>query len=159
MKIAGRRNHPRLDLAGVEIVILTKMCTDFVELVDGDGVLNEVDPVIERLFPDAYNDPEASAEYAELTRGWLRDERVERVRLCLGELEQAASDTGSIDLSGPEVLDRWLRVLTDLRLALGTRLGVDADFDIDDTDADADGRHIYVWLTAMQDAMVTTVLR
>jgi hypothetical protein len=50
--------------------------------------------------------------------------------------------------------------LNDLRLALGTRLGVTAEDDPDDPAFHADGgRLLYHWLTWFQDALVATVLR
>jgi hypothetical protein len=47
-------------------------------------------------------------------------------------------------------------VLNDLRLALGTRLGIteDDDPDLDPVDPAAQSRVIYYWLTALQDSVV-----
>jgi hypothetical protein len=52
-------------------------------------------------------------------------------------------------------------VLNDLRLALGTRLGVteEDDHDVDATDPREQPRLIYYWLTAVQDSVVHGLMR
>ena len=52
-------------------------------------------------------------------------------------------------------------MLNDLRLALGTRLGVTEDepTDIDPADPRAQSWAVYYWLTALQDALVQTAMR
>ena len=57
----------------------------------------------------------------------------------------------------PEVAQRWLIVLNDMRLALGTRLGVTAEGfeEIDPDDPEAAARAAYYWLTAIQDELLT----
>ena len=60
----------------------------------------------------------------------------------------------------PDAVDRWIRVLNDLRLTLGTRLGIAADDDyaLDAADPDVQERARYVWLTALQDLLVTSLM-
>jgi hypothetical protein len=88
------------------------------------------DPVLARLFPDAYRldvDPEhaeAAADYRRFTSGDLHEQKAAGLRLVQATLPAAG---------GPVVLDdaaaeAWLTALTDLRLALGVRLGVTDDF-------------------------------
>jgi hypothetical protein len=50
-----------------------------------------------------------------------------------------------------EAADRWLRVLNDLRLALGTRLGVTEQDELDDQEPAV---QLYHWLSAVQDLLV-----
>jgi hypothetical protein len=87
------------------------------------------DPVLARLFPDAYRldvDPEhadAAADYRRFTTGDLHEQKAAGLRLVQATLPAAG---------GPVVLDdaaadAWLTALTDLRLALGVRLGVTDD--------------------------------
>ena len=87
------------------------------------------DPVLARLFPDAYRldvDPEqaeAAADYRRFTTGDLHEQKAAGLRLVQATLPAAG---------GPVVLDEaaaeaWLTALTDLRLALGVRLGVTDD--------------------------------
>jgi hypothetical protein len=57
----------------------------------------------------------------------------------------------------------WLGVLTDLRLALGTRLGVTEDNHeelaaLPDDDPRAGTFHVYDWLTFLQETLVRAVM-
>jgi hypothetical protein len=79
------------------------------------------DPVRTRLFPDAYEDEEDSAAYRDMTGGDLsavKLEALDRVAESLGQ-----GGPAKIKL-GDEEAEAWIRVLTDMRLAIGTRLGV-----------------------------------
>ena len=60
-----------------------------------------------------------------------------------------------LDLTDPADATRWLQVLNDLRLALGTRLGISEDDDEPDLDdPEQQPRLLYHWLTAVQDTVV-----
>jgi hypothetical protein len=123
-----------------------------------DGDVDPNDELAQRLYPAAYrDDPEAQREYRSLTEASLRALRAERVDACRADLARA----DDLDLGDPDVARRWLQVLNDLRLALGTRLGVTEDdhHEIDPTDPEAQPRMIYVWLTAVQDSLVSGLLR
>ena len=95
----------------------------------------ERDPVIARLYPDVRpDDPAWSAGFRDLVRGDLDDARREQIAAV-----EASLDARTIDDADAEA---WLHVLNDLRLVLGTRLGVvedgdDASFDPEDPDAAA----------------------
>ena len=105
---------------------------------DGEGdpsAWAETDPVLARLYPDVRpDDPAWSAGFRDLVRGDLDDARRENIAAV-----EASLDARTIDDVDAEA---WLHVLNDLRLVLGTRLGViddgdDASFDPEDTDAAA----------------------
>jgi hypothetical protein len=105
---------------------------------DGEGdpsAWAETDPVLARLYPDVRpDDPAWSAGFRDLVRGDLDDARREHIAAV-----EASLDARTIDDADAEA---WLHVLNDLRLVLGTRLGViddgdDASFDPEDTDAAA----------------------
>ena len=95
----------------------------------------DADPVIARLYPDVRpDDPAWSAGFRDLVRGDLDDARREHIAAV-----EASLDARTIDDADAEA---WLHVLNDLRLVLGTRLGVvddgdDASFDPEDPDAAA----------------------
>lgn len=84
------------------------------------------DPVLARLFPDAYRvdvDPahaEAAADYRRFTAGDLHATKAAGLRLVQDTLP-AAGGTVVLD---DETADAWMTVLTDLRLALGARLEI-----------------------------------
>jgi hypothetical protein len=65
-------------------------------------------------------------------------------------------ENGGKVLLTPEQADAWLSGLNDVRLALGTNLGIDADTpdELDPDDPRAPHLDIYHWLTWMQDSLV-----
>ncbi len=122
---------------------------------------DRADPAVERLFPDVYPDDEAAA--AEFRR-YTADE------LTAGKLDQAQrvldmlpADGGQVRLDEPAA-EAWLRALTDVRLVLGTRLGVADDTDLAEELDDAVARDptsarvallsVYGYLTYLQDSLV-----
>lgn len=79
------------------------------------------DPVRARLLPDGVlDDPEAAAEFRRFAQTTL----LERKRADAGALRRAAASPGVIDVAEARPL---LGALNDLRLMLGTRLGVTED--------------------------------
>jgi Domain of unknown function (DUF2017) len=143
-------------LEPVEVELLRSLLAEFEALLDADDAGSA--PVRERLSPSAYpDDLEADAEYRTLTAGGLRAERDARIAACRAEL----SEPGEIDLAAPDAGRRWIQVLNDLRLALGTRLGISEDDEagLDPTDPDVQPRTVYYWLTAVQDEVVQALMR
>ena len=130
------------------------------------------DPVLARLFPNAYpDDEEAAGEFRRFTEGSLRDGKARNAVLIIDQLEEAGlpaeveEDGLWIDVE----LDRsqanaWLRSFTDIRLALATRLGVeegDEDYwlTLPDDDPRSQLHEIYEWLGYLQDTLVASVSR
>ena len=139
----------------VEVALLQSLLDELTVVLhaeaDGD------DPVSQRLFPTAYpGNDDADAEYRSLTEESLRSERLDRVSACVADL----AGGGDVELADPEVARRWIQTLNDLRLALGTRLGVSEDDPpVDPQDPDQQPRVVYYWLTAVQDSVVTGLMR
>jgi hypothetical protein len=77
------------------------------------------DPSLERLFPPAYEDAGDEAEYRRL----MRDELLDGRRRALRVLEETLDE----ERLTAEQAESWLTALNDLRLVLGTRLGVSDD--------------------------------
>jgi hypothetical protein len=137
--------------------------------LEDDDPSRPTDPVVLRLFPDGYRDDEAAAEFRRFTERSLRDAKAGTAATTLATLEALElPEAGTEDVSerekirlrlNPAEADAWLRTLTDLRLALGTRLGVEQD-DEEHWDALSDGdprRHIhdvYEWLGWVQETLV-----
>jgi hypothetical protein len=61
---------------------------------------------------------------------------------------------------GVEQADAWLSALNDVRLALGTTLGVSEDMpdDLPDDDPRAPHLGVYHWLTWMQESLVAALI-
>lgn len=110
------------------------------------------DPLARRLFPVAYpDDPERETGYRLLAGEELRASR----RAALEIMRNTAEATV---LTEDEV-NAWLQSINALRLVLGTRLDVQEDDDgmIDADDPDANAKALYHYLSALTDAIVTSL--
>lgn len=87
-----------------------------------------LDPALARLLPRAYDDDEDAAEFRRLTESDLRLAKVNRLRQWFQAL------TGpSMKIYVPvEEAGDWVAALTDVRLVLATRLGVESAEDAED---------------------------
>ena len=121
-----------------------------------DGALDPDDPVRRRLYPAGYDDREAAAEFRALTESSLTRERTDRISRCTADL--ALDDDLSLD---DEAGQRWIQVLNDLRLALGTRLEITEDDDLAVVEGEPSDprRAIYQWLTVVQDSLVRALMK
>lgn len=125
-------------------------------LDDGPGAQPPEDPVLARLFPDGYKeDPEAAGEFRRYTEHGLREGKLAGARTVLAEMPGKG---GRVRLSEADA-QVWLRVLNDVRLALGVRLGISEDYEHDLANVDtADPRaaylQVYDWLTFLQETLV-----
>ncbi|MEX2291845.1 MAG: DUF2017 domain-containing protein [Mycobacteriales bacterium] len=114
------------------------------------------DPALARLLPDAYGDDEAAAgDFRRYTEGDLRAGKRANATVLLSTLAPLAGRGGRL------VLDRdqaaaWLGCLNDLRLVLGTRLGVTEETELDPRDEDprAQALQVYGWLGWLQESLL-----
>jgi hypothetical protein len=153
----------RVRMAVPEADTLTSLLTDLINALQ-PGALDPKDPVYRRLYPDGYHESaEAADAFRSLTESSLQEERLGRAEQCLAGLASAGRaptglGKGKIDATlDAETGQRWLQVLNDMRLAIGTRIGItedDASFDFDPADEDSMPRAIYAYLTGVQDALV-----
>jgi Domain of unknown function (DUF2017) len=112
------------------------------------------DPSLERLFPPAYDDKRAAAEYRRL----MHDELLAGHHKALDVLETTADRE---QLTAEEA-EAWLGALNDLRLVLGTRLDVREDTfaeGLDLSDPRAPELAVYGYLTWLQDELVAALSR
>lgn len=126
------------------------------------------DPVLARLFPDAYGDPgadpggdeaEAAGDFRRYTEMGLRDGKRDAAATVLKALPDAG---GTIVLDG-EQAQVWLRALNDVRLALGTRLDISEEWYDEAVHLDRDDPRMpmfaaYDWLTMLQESLVQALL-
>ena len=125
------------------------------------------DPVLARLFPSAYaDDEEASADFRRFTEGGLRDGKAAASGSIIDTLEDAGlppeltEDGLVIDVElTPGEAETWMRAFTDIRLALATRLGVEAGDEhywhsLPDDDPRAQAHDIYEWVGYLQETVV-----
>ena len=140
----------------------------FESLMDFSGPTTEPDdPVLARLFPTAYqDDEEAAAEFRRYTESGLRDGKAAGAASVIDTLEEAGLPTELteeglvIDVEIDQATaEAWVRTFTDLRLALATRLGVEADDEdywltLPDDDPRSQAYEIYHWLGLLQETLV-----
>ena len=87
------------------------------------------DEMLTRLFPTARpDDPEAEAEYREMVRGELVSKRLARL--------DTVADLAEATTLSRDQLAAWVGAVNDIRLVLGTRLGVSEEDDFDELDED-----------------------
>lgn len=130
------------------------------------------DPVVARLLPDGYSDDEygavdANADFRRYTERGLRDGKVGNAQAVIDSLVEAGAETTAGDEPVDVELDAagvqaWLRCLTDLRLAIGTRLEVAEDDDerwatLPDDDPARAMHDVYEWLGFVQETLVRTL--
>jgi uncharacterized protein DUF2017 len=144
----------RLDRAEAQIVGL--LLDQLEQLLATDDDVAQ-DPVLARLLPDGHRgDERLAADYRELTESTLRG----------GKADDLATVRATLPLGGGEVrLDgdqagAWLRTSNDLRLALGTRLGITEETEPPDDPASEEGQQlaVYYWLTGLQGSLVDALV-
>jgi hypothetical protein len=117
------------------------------------------DPVLLRLLPNAYSDPEAAADFRRYTEPAIRGRKQGALRKIRGELSiivDEGKESSTIEEIDP---DLWLRSLTDLRLALSVRLDVSAEsieqFELlPDEDRQKPMFAVYFWLGWLQENLL-----
>ncbi len=128
----------------------------------------EGDAAFDRLFPRAYLDPTEE----ESAREWNSMVRPDLVAEKTASLARLAADLGAAAPAGPtdasvtarldaDDVEAWLMAFNDLRLDLGTRLGVDEERDMtatDPQDPDAAWWSVYRFLTWCQGLLVEVLL-
>lgn len=181
-----RSGHVIATFSGFEADLLRSLASQLVELLRNEAAVPRTtddsfealldfsgptmepeDPVLARLFPTAYqHDEEAAAEFRRFTEGSLRDGKAAGAAVIIDTLEEAGlppeltEDGLVIDVEMAEpAAEAWLRSFTDLRLALATRLGVEADDDevwlaMDDEDPRSQAHDIYQWVGYLQETLV-----
>jgi hypothetical protein len=148
-----RRGGLKLRLDAGEAPILLSLLEELRVVAESEDA---DDPVRQRLYPAAYAESDEAEEFRGFTEADLRSERVQRIERCEAELTAGGP---VLELTADDG-DRWLRVLNDLRLALGTRIGVTDDWDheIDPDDPTQFPQAAYLWLTGVQDALVRALM-
>ncbi|GAA4481720.1 DUF2017 domain-containing protein [Rhodococcus olei] len=125
------------------------------------------DATLARLLPDFFGagrdavDPESRDANANGALRSLYEPEIIDAKVAAGTviLETVPADGGKVVLT-PEQAEAWLYGLNDVRLALGTTIGIDADTpdELDPDDPRAPHLDVYHWLTWMQDSLVQVLL-
>lgn len=121
------------------------------------------DPVLKRLFPNAYpHDAAASSDFRRFTERDLKTKKIAEARVVLQGL--AETGQGARDLRIPDTeADVWLRTLTSVRLAVATRLGItDAEAadqlaELPEDDPRAFMLSVYDWLGFAEETLISAL--
>jgi hypothetical protein len=119
--------------------------------LDGLGEARErpTDPVLARLLPDAYTDPDQAGEFRRLTERSLRARKITNAEVVRGQLSKEPVNI-------TDDVQSWLAFLADCRLILGTRLGVtDDDPMLPGPDPQ---RNLFLYLAFLQQSLVEAVM-
>lgn len=149
MSAGFRREGARIAtrLRAYEVAILRGLVGDVVTLVGTEPAGNAA---YDRLFPPPSKDERTAEELRGLIHDDLREAKLGAARDLLGSLP----DDGRVALD-VETAERWLTALNDVRLALGTSIGItEESYDTDDADTALD---IYRWLTFLQDTLIESL--
>lgn len=124
------------------------------------------DPVLQRLLPDAYREnADDSAEFRRFTESSLTSAKVQNAEAMIASLVSGGfdpTDPGENDVEvelDPDAVQAWLKSLTDIRLSLGVRLGIETEEDAMLLDKSADPAavamgELYDWLGYVQETLV-----
>lgn len=151
---------------GADAEALAFLAEQLGERLSGDTP--EGDEVFDRLFPRAYLDPTEEAA----AREWNSRVRPDLARGKAGALARLAAGMRTavpVDASEQlvtarledEDVEAWLTALNDLRIDLGTRLGVSEDLDpsaVDPDDPEAPWWSVYTFLTWCQGMLVEVLI-
>ena len=151
---AGRIIRVRLEEH--EVGLLQSLLAEMRTLLDANV---RADPVNRRLFPDAYDSEEDSNAYHELVGSELRTDKLAAVKEMQAGL--GSGEAGTIELSEDEAAT-WLPVLTDMRLAIGTRNDVTEetmDKDVDPDDPGSAGILVLHWLGWLQESLLEALTK
>ena len=175
---AARGGGVVVSLDDVDASILRQLLAELLELLSGEDEPAQTDPlaaavgigtstktpddpVLARLFPDGYrDDPDAAGEFRRYTELSLRESKQANARAMLAALDSA---TGRLTLDEAQG-QAWLTTLNDLRLAIGTRLGVTEEWgeEFDALPAEDPRRYVYAvydHLTFLQESLVQALMR
>jgi hypothetical protein len=151
-------DHVVARLVDAEASIVGLLLDQLEQLLTADPDDAGGDPVVERLLPPGHaSDPDLAAEYRDLTESALREGKADDLAMVRATLPPQG---GEIRLDD-EQARAWLRTTNDLRLALGTRLGITAETEPPEIDTSGGGTGdedsqltVYYWLTAVQGSLV-----
>lgn len=121
---------------------------------------NFSDPVLRRLFPTAYDeDALADNDFHRYTASSLLDDRVTCAKAMLHDLDSCLVEGGKCKIRVNHI-GGWLKSLTNLRLALATRLAITGPDDEDQLsqispqDPKSFAFEIYRWLGYVQESLL-----
>ena len=120
------------------------------------------DPVLLRLLPNAYADPEAASDFRRYTEPQLRGAKQKNLRLVREQLTVLVDEKSGGVIEDIEA-NVWLKALNDLRIALSIRLEIsETSFEtfelLPDEDPQKPVYAVYFWLGWLQENLLELLL-
>ena len=144
-----------MELDDAEASLLRSLIAEMQMLLEAD--IPDSDAIKTRLFPRAYENDENEKNFRELTASDLAGAKLDSLR----QVRDAIGERGAVRVDlGPDDVGGWLRLLTDLRLAIGVRLDVTEDLmssDIDPDDPNAPAMSVLHWLGWVQGSILERI--
>ncbi|WP_332642433.1 DUF2017 domain-containing protein [Aeromicrobium sp.] len=143
-----------------------------VQLGMGASAVPPEDPVLARLLPDAYRSSEEdSGEFRRLTERSLTSTKVHHAEVLIESLidggltfaTQIEDEGADIEVElNADAVQSWLKSLTDIRLSLAVRLGIENEEDAMLVGESADEAiaamsEIYDWLGYVQETLIAAL--
>jgi len=142
---------------------LSILASQLIALLEDLGS-READPAMLRLLPDAYSDDaEASAEFRRFTADDLASRKATNARRIVADLATAAAATSATAVKvNAQAAEAWVRSLTDIRLTIAARLGIETDSGDGSRDTQSPDPallDLYDWLGFVQGSLVDCMYR
>jgi hypothetical protein len=133
-------------------------------LVIGGGESLPADPALARLLPNAYADDDAASEFRRLTERGLAGRKranASAVVAALSSAHDAEDGDRVVTLDDASAL-AWLRAITDIRLVIAARIGIETEEDAEELERDDDPEveamlDVYNWLAYVQESLVAVL--
>jgi hypothetical protein len=155
-----------LTLSAAETEALIELARSTLAIVDAPFPDSGDEAVRSRLFPRAYLDPtEDAAEFAfqATVHGDMAQVRGNAITAFIGDIESGKHSRRGVEISlDVDAAGRWIGVINDLRLTLGTRIGV-SDSENDPGHSEVVGvgqgdRPFYTWMTYLQEELISRLM-
>lgn len=148
----------RTELEPLEAALLTQLAGQVAEVLTESTDDDSRHPAVRRLLPDAYRDDRgAASEFRRFTADELSGLKVRNAQQVIADVAEALVAEGETEVVLDDAaVQAWVRSLTDIRLVLASRLGIERDGHAGDDEAFmlAD---VYDWLGWVQDSLVTAM--
>ena len=147
----ARKGGLEIDIPGFEAHALRELVEQMQEVLAAE---DRKDPVTARLFPPAYDDSRDDEAFRDLIGADLKSLKEKALSVVSETLGRRGPVHGEL---AEEEADAWLRALTDLRLAIGTRLDVTEetmDAELDPEHPDAPSFSMLHWLAWVQESLL-----